>query len=99
MSRNQPLLALRVPVELIDADTILSELGAWEFPAFGAVTIADLARLDMRPHGVYVVHDEQSTVRYVGKATSRSLSERLPAHLDPRPDDWFSTIRKRKLGA
>lgn len=50
------------------------------------------------PHGVYLLHDEEAKVWYVGKATSRSFADRLPAHFDPRPDAWFNTIPKRILG-
>lgn len=32
---------------------------------------------------------------YVGRAASRALIERIPSHLDLRPEAWFGTLLKR----
>lgn len=78
-----------------NAEELLERLKSRRFPSVGAVSISDLARLGAWPHGLYLLHDEWYKVWYVGKATSRSFAERLPAHFDPRPDAWFNTIPKR----
>lgn len=95
--RCSPFIARIEATEKLEPAWLLSRLVDSRFPDLGQVTIADLARLGVWPHGVYLRHDEQGKVWYVGKATSRSFAERLPAHFDPRPDAWFNTIPKRIL--
>jgi len=64
------------------------------------ITIEDLAthNLGMPSNGLYVFYDAWGvvpTVRYVGKCTSRSFLERIPAHLESRHECWFNTLTKR----
>lgn len=42
-------------------------------------------------HGVYLFFRD-SQVRYVGKNSSRTFLERIPAHFDIRADSWFNTL-------
>jgi len=89
------LLACIDPSQEVGSEVLLERIRTHRFPELGSVTLGDLARLGAWPHGVYLLHDEAGKVWYVGKATSRSFTERLPAHFDPRPDAWFNTIPKR----
>ena len=45
--------------------------------------------------GVYLFFDSNNICLYVGKATSRSFIERIPAHFDPRSSAWFTTFPNR----
>jgi hypothetical protein len=45
--------------------------------------------------GVYLFFDSNNICLYVGKATSRSFIERIPAHFDPRSYAWFATLPNR----
>jgi hypothetical protein len=47
--------------------------------------------------GVYLFFDSNNICLYVGKATSRSFIERIPAHFDPRSFAWFTTFPNRVL--
>jgi hypothetical protein len=48
--------------------------------------------------GLYLFYDQNNVLQYVGKCTSRSFLERIPAHFDCRKHAAFATISKR-LGA
>lgn len=61
----------------------------------GSVTIEELCSVIEYPNGLYLLFDNENTLLYVGKATSRSFIERIPAHFDTREDAWFNTIPKR----
>jgi hypothetical protein len=61
----------------------------------GDVTLRELCGAIDQPHGVYVFFNQSRGVEYVGKATSRSFIERLPAHFDPREAAWFNTLTRR----
>ena len=60
----------------------------------GDLTIEKLSRLPDPTVGLYFVFEEGALV-YVGKSSSRSFVERIPAHLDIREDGWFNTLPKR----
>lgn len=45
--------------------------------------------------GVYLFFDFNNICLYIGKATSRSFIERIPAHFDPRSYAWFTTFPNR----
>ena len=63
---------------------------------FRTVTIEDLvAPAAHASTGLYFFHDGRDRWMYVGKSSSRALIERVPAHLDVRPEAWFSTVMKR----
>jgi hypothetical protein len=60
------------------------------------VEISELATINP-PNGIYLFYnpDNNKGVLYVGKATSRSFIERLPAHFDPREKAWFNSLPKK----
>lgn len=59
----------------------------------GDVTINDLCSVAEYPNGVYFYFDSLlSRLQYVGKCTSRSFIERVPAHFDQRPSAWLNTL-------
>ena len=59
------------------------------------VTIGELATLDDHPTGVYLFYAPRTNwIQYVGKATSRSFIDRIPAHFDPRQDAWMNSLPK-----
>jgi len=60
----------------------------------GSVSVEELCAVRDYPHGLYLLFSQQNTLWYVGKATSRSFIERLPAHFDVREDAWFNTVSK-----
>ena len=64
----------------------------------GDVALRELCGALEQPHGVYVFFNQNGKVEYVGKATSRSFIERLPAHFDPRENAWFNTLTRRLQG-
>lgn len=67
---------------------------------FRTVTIEDLVAPG--PHastGLYFFHDGRDRWMYVGKSSSRAIIERVPAHLDIRPDAWFGTLVKKLRGS
>lgn len=74
------------------ADTILNHTHR---KTVGDVTLRELCGAIDQPHGVYVFFKKTGEVEYVGKATSRSFIERLPAHFDPRENSWFNTLTRR----
>ncbi len=61
----------------------------------GSVTISELCSVADYPNGIYFFFDDDDLLWYVGKATSRSFIERIPAHFDQRHDVWFNTIPKK----
>lgn len=62
---------------------------------FRSVTMADLvAPKASASTGLYFFLAGQRW-EYVGRAASRALIERVPSHLDLRPDAWFGTLLKR----
>ena len=63
----------------------------------GAVQIAELCAVAEYPNGLYLLYGDDDELWYVGKSTSRSFVERIPAHFDQRPDAWFNTLPKAIL--
>jgi len=61
----------------------------------GTVTVAELCSMADYPNGLYLFYDDDDKLWYVGKSTSRSFIERVPAHFDQRSDAWFNTLPKR----
>jgi hypothetical protein len=60
------------------------------------VTISDLCSMPNHPNGLYFIFGETpNELKYIGKCTSRSFIERIPAHFDQREDSWFGTLPKR----
>lgn len=45
-------------------------------------------------NGVYIFKDKDE-IKYVGKCSSRSFVERIPAHLDVKNTCWFNSYLKR----
>ena len=73
--------------------------GRWGNPLH-RITLKDLAvHNDGLPaNGLYIFYRAEGaspTVMYVGKCTSRSFLERIPAHLESKPECWFNTLTKR----
>ncbi|WP_437636993.1 hypothetical protein [Sorangium sp. So ce854] len=65
---------------------------------FRTVTIEDLVAPGAHAStGLYFFHDGHDHWMYVGKSSSRAIIERVPAHLDIRPNAWFGTLMQ-KLG-
>ena len=62
----------------------------------GSITLAELSATP-QPIGLYFLFDDQQCLQYVGKSSSRSFIERIPSHLDPRPDGWFNTLPKKLI--
>ena len=60
----------------------------------GSITIEELCSVSKYPNGIYLLFDESDALWYVGKATSRSFIERIPAHFDPREEAWFNSLPK-----
>lgn len=46
-------------------------------------------------NGVYIFYDKHGAPLYVGKASSRSFIERIPAHFDLRESAWFNSFLKK----
>jgi hypothetical protein len=64
--------------------------------ALSDVTIGDLCSMSEYPNGLYFFFDgNPRKLQYVGKCTSRSFVERIPAHFDQREDAWFNTLPKK----
>ncbi len=61
------------------------------------ITLGELCSVSDYPHGLYLIFDDDDSLCYVGKATSRSFIERIPAHFDVREGAWFNTIPKRVM--
>ncbi|AFY95136.1 hypothetical protein Cha6605_4193 [Chamaesiphon minutus PCC 6605] len=48
------------------------------------------------PNGLYFIFGGNlRQLQYVGKCTSRSFIERIPAHFDQRERAWFNTLPKK----
>lgn len=65
----------------------------------GLVHLSELCSMTEYPNGLYLFFDNEDKLWYVGKATSRSFIERIPAHFDQRHDAWFNTLPKKILAA
>jgi hypothetical protein len=78
-------------------DATLSEVGdrlRSVAKPFGSVTMADLVAAEPGESlGLYVFFEGDTWI-YVGKASSRAIIERVPSHLDVRPEEWFGTLLK-----
>lgn len=62
---------------------------------FRSVTMADLVAPNASAStGLYFFLTEGQW-EYVGRAASRALIERVPSHLDVRPEAWFGTLLAR----
>jgi hypothetical protein len=60
------------------------------------VTIGELCSMPAHPNGLYFIFGgNPRKLQYVGKCTSRSFIERIPAHLDQREWAWFNTLSKK----
>lgn len=63
--------------------------------------VFDLAIISNQPFisagGIYIFFDSKDDCLYVGKATSRSFIDRIPAHFDPRSGAWLATFPNRVL--
>jgi hypothetical protein len=60
------------------------------------VTLGELCSMSEHPNGLYFIFGGNSReLQYVGKCTSRSFIERIPAHLDQREWAWFNTLPKK----
>lgn len=60
----------------------------------GSLTVEELCSVSEYPNGIYLLYDEVNILWYVGKSTSRSFIERIPAHFDQREEAWFNSIPK-----
>ena len=63
----------------------------------GLVTLEELCAIDEYPNGLYLFFNNENELWYVGKATSRSFIERIPAHFDQREIAWFNTLPKKVM--
>ena len=63
----------------------------------GSVTLEELCAIDEYPNGLYLFFNDENELWYVGKATSRSFIERIPAHFDQREIAWFNTLPKKVM--
>jgi hypothetical protein len=60
------------------------------------VTLGELCSMSDHPNGLYFIFGgNPRELQYVGKCTSRSFIERIPAHLDQRDRAWFNTLPKK----
>jgi hypothetical protein len=78
------------------ADAVRSRLARYPAQRLGSITLAELSATP-QPIGLYFLFDDQQCLQYVGKSSSRSFIERIPSHLDPRPDGWFNTLPKKLI--
>jgi hypothetical protein len=58
----------------------------------GDIKLSELCSMTDYPNGLYLFFDEFDELWYVGKSTSRSFIERIPAHFDQRQNAWFNTL-------
>lgn len=71
-------------------------LGAYPKRRIAEVTILDLCSMPEYPNGLYFFfNQDERPLQYVGKCTSRSFVERIPAHFDQREDAWFNTVPRK----
>ena len=96
--------AMKAPAFYFDYDAV-SACSLTQFEAvlrvtprkrLGNITLAELSATP-KPIGLYFLFDDQQCLQYVGKSSSRSFIERIPSHLDPRPDGWFNTLPKKLI--
>lgn len=95
---------MKAPAFFLDYDEV-SACSLMQFEAvlratprkrLGSVTLAELSATP-QPNGLYFLFDDQLRLQYVGKSSSRSFIERIPSHLDPRPNGWFNTLPKKLM--
>lgn len=67
-------------------------LGRMPKKVVGTIQLSELCSMTDYPNGLYLLFDEYEELWYVGKSTSRSFIERIPAHFDQRQHAWFNTI-------
>ncbi len=65
----------------------------------GKIQIEELCAMADYPNGVYLFFNDENDLMYVGKTTSRSFIERIPAHFDQRESAWFNTLPKKIMSA
>ena len=76
-------------------DDFKNIVGAAATRKVSSLTIGDLSSL-LYPNGIYFFYDDSlRQLQYVGKCTSRSFIERLPAHFDQRELAWFNNLPKK----
>ena len=66
----------------------------------GQIELRELASLRDYPNGIYLFYKsggQRDELVYVGKATSRSFIERIPAHFDSREDAWMNSLPKHAM--
>ncbi|MDD5339154.1 MAG: hypothetical protein PHG35_07095 [Dehalococcoidales bacterium] len=63
----------------------------------GDISIRELSTMNGKPRGIYIFSDPSdiTNILYVGKSTSRSFIERIPAHFDPRKEAWMNALPKK----
>lgn len=75
-------------------DQFCKKLGAIKGIPIASLTLRNLyqlnAKLTGHGHGVYLFY-RKNTVRYIGKNSSRTYLERIPAHFDVRIKSWFNS--------
>jgi hypothetical protein len=93
-SDGQAFIISAEELYLLKASEIVESLGNSSKKLLKEVSMFDLSILEGKPFvsagGVYLFFDSNNTCLYVGKATSRSFIERIPAHFDPRSGAWFT---------
>jgi hypothetical protein len=66
--------------------------------ALSEITIGELCSMSDYPNGLYFIFGgNPKQLQYVGKCTSRSFIERIPAHFDQREWAWFNTLPKKLM--
>jgi|GEM_PF-2342522 len=66
--------------------------------ALAEITIGELCSMTEYPNGLYFIFGgNPRQLQYVGKCTSRSFIERIPAHFDQREWAWFNTLPKKLM--
>ena len=75
--------------------------GRWGTPLH-RITLRDLSvhNEGLPSNGLYIFYRAEGVlpvVMYVGKCTSRSFLERVPAHLESREECWFNTLSNRAM--
>jgi hypothetical protein len=84
-------------VRLLTAEQFAEKLASIPKKAVGSVSIAELCAPVEYPNGLYFYFDEDHVLQYIGKSSSRSFVERIPAHFDQRFDGWFNTLPKKLM--
>ena len=77
--------------------------GRWGVP-LNRITLRDLSvhNEGLPSNGLYIFYRAEGVlpvVMYVGKCTSRSFLERIPAHLESREECWFNTLSNRAMNS